>query len=110
MSFVPLSFLGSLPIETLLVSVYLIILFHLIVVSSSSFCVFLSLCVASVVLALVVMPGLCVAPYRAAYLAQPAKERFMWLPFVCFFCLCFLFFVGRDDVLSWLLSCLLSSV
>ena len=37
---------------------FLIILLHLIVVSVSSFCDFLSLCVASVVLALVFMPGL----------------------------------------------------
>ena len=45
----------------------------------------------------------------------------MWLPFVCFFCLClyladlFLFFVSYvslpgDDVLCWLLSCPLLSV
>ena len=41
----------------LFVSVYLILLFHLIVVSFSSICVFISLCVASVALALVFMPG-----------------------------------------------------
>ena len=74
-----------------------------------------SLCVASVVLALVFMPGLYSAAYRAASLAWPAEERFMWLPFVFFFCfcfcLCFLFCVDRDDdVLCWLLSCPFSSV
>ena len=53
----------------LLVYVYLILLFHLVVVSPSSFCVFLTLPVASVVLALVFMPGLYSAAYRAASLA-----------------------------------------
>ena len=73
----------------LLVSVNLILSFHLIVVSLFSSCVFPSLCAASVVLAPVFMPGLCSAAYRAAFLAHPAEERIMWLPFVCFFCLCF---------------------
>ena len=77
-----LSFLGSQPIAMLLVSVYLILLFHLIAVSFSSICVFISLCVASVALALVFMPGLYSAAYRATC---PA---FMWLPLVCFYCLC----------------------
>ena len=54
----------------LLVSVYLIIIFHLNVVSFSSICVFISLCcVASAALALVFMPGLYSAAYRAASLA-----------------------------------------
>ena len=53
----------------LLVSIYLILLFHLIVVSFSSICVFISLFVASVALALVFMPGLYSAAYRAAFLA-----------------------------------------
>ena len=53
----------------LLVSVNLINLFHLIVVSFSSFCVFISLCVASVVLTLVFMPALYSAAYRVASLA-----------------------------------------
>ena len=47
-----------------LVSVYLILLFHLIVVSFSSICVFFSLRVASVALAFVLMPGL----YSTAYI------------------------------------------
>ena len=51
-------------IAMLIVSAYLIILFLLIVVSFSSFCVFLTLCVTSVALALVFMPGLYSAPYR----------------------------------------------
>ena len=63
----PLSLLVSLPIAALLVSVHLIILFHLIVVSFSSMCVFISLCVASVAFALVFMPGLYSAAYRAAF-------------------------------------------
>ena len=53
----------------LLVSVYLILLFHLIVVFFSPICVFISLCVESVALALVFMPGLYSAAYRAAFLA-----------------------------------------
>ena len=37
--------------------------------------------------------------------------RFMRLSLVCFYCLCFFFFfVYRDDVLCWLLSCPSSSV
>ena len=51
----------------LLVSVYLIILFHLIVVSFSSISVFISLCVASVALALVFMPGLYSTAYRTTF-------------------------------------------
>ena len=65
----PLSFLGSELIAMLLVSVYLILLFHLIAVSFSSICVFMSLCVVSAALALVFMPGLYSAAYRAASLA-----------------------------------------
>ena len=53
----------------LLVSVYLVLLIHLIVVSFSSIHVFFSLCVASVARALVFMPGLYSAAYRAAFLA-----------------------------------------
>ena len=53
----------------LLVSLYLIIFFHLNVVSFSSICVFISLCVASVALAPVFMPGLYSAAYRTASLA-----------------------------------------
>ena len=53
----------------LLVSVHLIILFDLIVVFLSSFCVFLSLCDSFVVLALVLLPGLYSAAYKAAFLA-----------------------------------------
>ena len=65
----PLSCLGSQPIAMLFVSVYLNILFHLIVVSFFSFCVFISLCVASVALALVFVLGLYSAAYRPASLA-----------------------------------------
>ena len=65
----PLSYLGSQPIAMFLVSVYLILLFPLIVVPFSFICVFISLCVASVALALVFIPGLYSAAYRTASLA-----------------------------------------
>ena len=48
-----------------------------------SICVFISLCVASVALALVFMPGSYPTAYRATF---PAF--FMRLPLVCFYCLC----------------------
>ena len=88
----------------LLVSVYPIILFHLIVVSLSSVCVFISLCVAFVLLALDFLPGLYSAAYRAVLL-------FVFL----FLADLFLFFVSSasllgDDVLCWLPFCPLSSV
>ena len=66
----PLLVLGSQPIAMLFVSVYLIILCYFIVVSFSSFCIFFSLlCVAFVALALVFLPGLYSATFRAAFLA-----------------------------------------
>ena len=65
----PLLFLGSQPIAMLLVSVYLVLSFRLIAVSFSSVCGFISLCVVSVALALVFMPGLYSATYRASFLA-----------------------------------------
>ena len=95
----------------LLMSVYLIILFHLIVVSFSSSSVFILPCVALVVLDLVFMPGLYPSAYRAASLAWHAEERSMWLPLVCFFCLCFcLCFLSRPLLATFLsvLFCLLS--
>ena len=76
----------------LLVSAYFIILFHLIIVSIFFLCVFFSLCVAFVVLALVFLPGLYSAAYRAAFLAQPAEERttvcgcLLFVSFVCISC------------------------
>ena len=67
----------------LLVSVYLIILFHLIVVSfSPSICVFIPLCVASVVLALVFMPGLYSPAYRATFPAFYAVASSLFLLFI----------------------------
>ena len=66
----------------LLVSVYLIILFHLIVVSFSCICVFISLCVASVALALVFMPGLYSTAYRATFPAFYAVASSLFLLFV----------------------------
>ena len=93
----------------LLVSVYLILLFPLIVISFSPSVFFISLCVASVALDLVFMPGL----YSTLLIGLPslrfyavASSLFL-LPVVCF-CFCFLFY--RDDVLCWLLSCPFSSV
>ena len=62
----PLSFLGCHPIAMLFVSVYLILLFPLIVVSFSP-SVFLFRCVASVALALVFIPGLYPTAYRATF-------------------------------------------
>ena len=66
----------------LLVSVYLILLFHLIVVSFSSICVVISLCVASVALALVFMPGLYSAAYRATFPAFYVVASSLFLLFV----------------------------
>ena len=87
----------------LLVSVYLIFLFPLIVVSFSPSVFFISLCVASVALALVFMPGLYPTAYRVTFPAFfYAAASSLFLLSVCF-CLCFLFY--RDDVLCWLLSC-----
>ena len=65
----PLSSLGSLPAAMLFVSIYLILLFPLIVASFSFIFVFMSLCVASVALALVFISGLYSAAYRTASLA-----------------------------------------
>ena len=95
----------------LLVSVYLILLFPLIVVSfSPSVFLFISLCVAPVALALVFMPGLYSTAYRATFPAFYAVASSLFLLSVCF-CLCFLFY--GDDILCWLLFlsvlfCLLS--
>ena len=92
----------------LLVSVYLILLFPFIVVSLSPSVFFIFLCVASVALALVFMPGLYPTAYRATFPAFfYAVASSLFLLSVCF-CLCFLFY--RDDVLCWLLSCPFSSV
>ena len=78
----------------LLESAYLIILFHLIVVSFSSFCVFISLCVASVAFALVFMSGLYSADYRATSLRSLLRSVLCGClqfvssvcDFVCVFC------------------------
>ena len=66
----------------LLVSVYLIRLFHLIVVSFSSICVFISLCVAAVALARVFMPGLYSTAYRPTFPAFYAVASSLFLLFV----------------------------
>ena len=68
----------------------------------------MSLCVASVAVALVFMPGLYSTAYRATFPAfyAVASINSLFLLSVCF-CLCFLFY--RDDVLCWLLSCPFSS-
>ena len=72
-----------------------------------SICVFISLCVASVALALVLMPGSYSTAYRATFPAFYAVASSLFLLSVCF-CLCLLFY--RDGVLCWLLSCPFSSV
>ena len=91
----------------LLVSVYLILLFPLIVVSFSPSVFFISLCVASVALAFVFMPGLYSTAYRPTFPAFYAVASSLFPLAVCFG-LCFLFY--RDDVVCWLLSCPFSSV
>ena len=63
---------------------------------------YISLCVASVALALVFMAGLYSTAYRATFSAFYAVASSWFLLYVCF-CLCFLFY--RDDVLCWLLYC-----
>ena len=90
-----------------LVSVYLILLFPLIVVSFSPSVFIFSLCVASVTLPLSSCLG-CISP-----LIRLPSLRFYAVAFSLFllsvrFCLCFLF--HRDDVLCWLLSCPFSFV
>ena len=97
----------------LFVSVYLILLFHLVVLSFSS-SVFLFRCVLHPLpLPLSSCLG-CIPP-----LIGLPFLRFMRLPLVCFYCLCdfvcdfyfyFYFFVYRDDILCWLLYCPFSSV
>ena len=63
----------------LLVSVYLILLFHLIVVSFSPSVLFISLCDASVALALAFMPGLYFTAYRATFPAFYAVVSSLFL-------------------------------
>ena len=75
----------------LLVSVYLIILIRLTAVPFSSFCVFLSLCVAFHVLALVFLPWLySAAYYRTAFLVEPAEEDVVFLTIRVVSCVCLL--------------------
>ena len=91
----------------LLVSVYLILLFPLIVVSFSPSLFFISLCVAPVAVPLSSCLG-CIPPLIGLpSLRLYAVSSSLFLLPVCF-CLCFLFY--RDDVLCWLLSCPFSSV
>ena len=73
-----------------------------------SICVSISLCVASVALALVFMPGLYPTAYRATF---PAF--FMRLPLGCLYCLCVFVvcvFYFIATISCWLLSCPFSSV
>ena len=78
----PLSLLGSQPIAMLLVSVYLITLFHLIVVSFSPSVFFFRCVLHSLPLPLSSCLG-CIPQL----LGLPSL-RFMRLPLVCFYCLC----------------------
>ena len=66
----------------LVVSVYLILLFHLIVVPFSSICVLISLCVASVAVALVFMAGSYSTAYSATFPAFYAAASSLFLLFV----------------------------
>ena len=79
-------------IAMLLVSVYLIILFHLIVVPLFSFWVFISVCVAFVVLALVFLPGLFQLLIGLPFLRSLLRRMF-FLPYmylvVAFYFFCF---------------------
>ena len=104
----------------LMSAVYLILLFILIVVPLSSFCVFLSLCVASDILALVFLPGLYSAAYMTAFFLHSLLTGMFFSPyayyvaafcyfplflilsvflFLVFFCFNFLIFVSC--VPSW---------
>ena len=76
--------------------------------SPFSIYVFISLCDASVALALVFMRGLYSTAYRATFPVFYAVASILFILSDVCFCLCFVFY--RDDVLCWLLSCPLSSV
>ena len=111
----------------LLVSVYLVLLFYLIVVPLFSFWVFISMCVAFVVIALVFLPGLVQLLIGLPFL-RSLLRRIFFLPYmylvvafifsavfalVCYYSISFYIFsvyVPGDDVLRWLLSCPFSSV
>ena len=70
-----------------------------------------SLCIASVALALVFMPGLYSTAYRAtfpAFLCGFASSLFLLFCVILF--VFSIFFVHRDDVVCWPLSCPFSSV
>ena len=114
-------------IAMLLVSVYLVLLFHLIVVPLFSFWVFISMCVAFVVIALVFLPRLFQLLIGLPFLRSLLRRMF-FLPYMylvvafyffccfalvcCYFNLFYIFSVSvpGDDVLRWLLSCPFSSV
>ena len=69
-----------------------------------------SLCVASVAVALVFMPGLYSTACRATFPAFLCGCH-LFVSTVCVILFVFpIFFVHRDDVLCWLLSCPFSSV
>ena len=92
------------------VSVDLILLFPLIVVSFSPSAVFfISLCVASVALALVFMPGLYSTAYRATFPAFYAVASSLFLLPVCF-CLCFSIFIATRSFGYFLVRSLLSDL
>ena len=81
----------------LLVFVYLIHLFHLIVVALFSFCVSLSLCVASVVITLIFMPGL----YSAVVIGLPLLRS----PLRSVLCGCLLFVSSACALFVFSVSC-----
>ena len=89
----------------LLVSVYLILLFPLIVVSFSPPVFFISLCVASVDLALVFMPGLYSTAYRAifpAFFYAVASSLFL-LPVCVCVCVCVFYFIATMSFAGYFL-------
>ena len=81
MGFAPLSFLGSYLIAMLLVSVYLILLFPLIVLSFYPSVFFILLCVA------LPLPSSSCLGCIPPLIGSPSL-RFMQLPLVYFYCLC----------------------
>ena len=88
----------------ILVSVYLILLFPLMFVSFSPSVFFISLCVVSVALALVFMPGLYFTAYRAtfpAFFYAVASGLFL-LP-VCFF-VCVFYFIATMSFAGYFLA------
>ena len=93
----------------LLVSVYLILSFPLIVVSFSSPVFLISLCVASVALALVFMPGLYSTAYRATFPAVFYAVASNFVSTACVFFVCVFYFIAMSFAGYFLVRYLLSA-